>query len=104
MSISIAVVWLFNYVVSKETPDMVLHIGWKTWFIYATFNAVGFIFCLFLPETKDLSLEEMDILFRVVDESTRRHDIEQFNPVPSGTIEEKSVDPVVSSASSKENN
>jgi hypothetical protein len=30
-----------------------------------------------LPETKGLSLEEMDILFGVVDESTRRSDIEE---------------------------
>jgi hypothetical protein len=29
-----------------------------------------------LPETKGLSLEEMDVLFGVVDESTRRLDIE----------------------------
>jgi len=32
---------------------------------------------MFLPETKGLSLEEMDVLFRVVDESTRRLDIEK---------------------------
>lgn len=31
---------------------------------------------LFLPETKDLSLEGMDVLFGLVDESTRNQDIE----------------------------
>lgn len=30
-----------------------------------------------LPETKSLSLEEMDILFGVVDENTRQKDIER---------------------------
>lgn len=39
-------------------------------------NAVGFLFTLLLPETKGLSLEEMDVLFKVVDESVRQHDIE----------------------------
>jgi hypothetical protein len=45
--------------------------------IYGTMNGLAFIMTLFLPETKGLSLEEMDILFRVVDESTRRRDIEE---------------------------
>lgn len=30
---------------------------------------------LFLPETKDLSLEEMDVLFGLVDQATREQDI-----------------------------
>jgi hypothetical protein len=77
MAISVMVTWLFNYVVSKITPTAVLNIGWKTWMIFGTMNAVAFIFVLFLPETKGLSLEEMDVLFHVVDEQTRQHDIEK---------------------------
>ncbi|KAH6681817.1 general substrate transporter [Halenospora varia] len=77
MAIATMVVWFFNFVVSKWTPKILLHIGWKTWMIFATMNAFSFIVVFFLPETKGLSLEEMDILFRVVDESTRRQDIEQ---------------------------
>lgn len=34
------------------------------------------IFVFFLPQTKSLSLEEMDVLFRIMDENTRRRDIE----------------------------
>lgn len=51
-------------------------------------NAVGFIFTLFLPETKNLSLEEMDILFHAVDKSTRQRDIEEYIVTPG---EEKIV-------------
>lgn len=32
---------------------------------------------LFLPETKDLSLEEMDVLFGLVNQHTRKQDIEE---------------------------
>lgn len=35
------------------------------------------VFAWMLPETKGLSLEQMDVLFGVVDESTRQHDIEK---------------------------
>lgn len=44
--------------------------------IFGTLNVVSAIFCFFLPETKDISLEQMDVLFGVIDEDTRRHDIE----------------------------
>jgi hypothetical protein len=50
--------------------------------VFGTMNVVGFIFTLFLPETKGLSIENMDVLFRVVDESTRRHDIEEHIGLP----------------------
>lgn len=100
------VVWLFNYVVSRETPIAVLNIGWKTWMvcdfhktmrkleklrkannswweqIFGTFNSVAFIFTLFLPETKGLSLEEMDVLFKVVNEDVRRKDVDEHVVAP----------------------
>ncbi|KAM3076353.1 hypothetical protein ACMFMG_007174 [Clarireedia jacksonii] len=76
------IVWLFNYVVSRETPIAVLNIGWKTWTIFGTFNAVAFIFTWFLPETKGLSLEEMDVLFKVVNEDTRKKDVDEHIGAP----------------------
>ena len=44
--------------------------------VFGTTNILGMIFVFFLPETKDVGLEEMDIIFGVVDENTRRRDIE----------------------------
>lgn len=37
---------------------------------------IGAVFAYALPETKDLSLEQMDVLFGVIDEETRKHDLE----------------------------
>ncbi|PQE32836.1 Quinate permease protein [Rutstroemia sp. NJR-2017a WRK4] len=93
MCISVMIVWLFNYVVSRETPIAVLNIGWKTWTIFGTFNAVAFIFTWFLPETKGLSLEEMDVLFKVVNEDTRKKDVDEHIGVPvmSSEKSEKSM-------------
>ncbi|KUJ19032.1 general substrate transporter [Mollisia scopiformis] len=90
MAVATMVVWFFNFVVSKWTPAMILHIGWKTWIVFGTMNAVGFLFTLFLPETKSLSLEEMDVLFHVVDQSTRLHDIEDYIATPQPEATNKS--------------
>lgn len=53
-----------------------MNIGWKTWMIFGTVNATAFILCFWLPETGNLSLEETDILFGVVDRQAREDDVE----------------------------
>lgn len=97
MAIATANIWLWNFAVSKITPIAIVHIGWKTWMVrqapgptpepaaadsgevkvFGTLNAVATMLMLFLPETKDLSLEEMDVLFGLIDQSTRKQDIEK---------------------------
>jgi hypothetical protein len=44
--------------------------------MFGAFNIVAMIICSLLPETTNLSLEKMDVLFGTVDEETRKHDIE----------------------------
>jgi hypothetical protein len=44
--------------------------------VFGTLNIVAMIVCYFLPETGNLSLEKMDVIFGVVDEETRKHEIE----------------------------
>ncbi|KAJ4250903.1 hypothetical protein NW762_011553 [Fusarium torreyae] len=65
-SIATAVNWIFVYVVVVITPTAIDNIGWKYYLIFAVFNIC------FLPiiwrwyvETANLSLEQIDNLFRI---------------------------------------
>ncbi|PLN74730.1 putative MFS myo-inositol transporter [Aspergillus taichungensis] len=72
MSFATATTWGFNFIISLTWPALVKAFtpqgafGW-----YAAWNFVGWIFAYFcLPETKALSLEELDQVFSV---PTRKH-------------------------------
>ncbi|KAG5361084.1 putative metabolite transport protein [Yarrowia sp. C11] len=78
MSFATAVCWLFNFVLAVTWPSLLAAFtpqgafGW-----YAAWNVVGFFLVLcFLPETKNLTLEELDKVFSV---PTRVHMKYQFN-------------------------
>jgi len=67
MSLATATLWFFNFVLSITWPSLLAAFtpqggfGW-----YAAWNIVGFVLVLlFLPETKGLSLEELDQVFSV---------------------------------------
>lgn len=81
MSFATATTWFFNFVVSITFPKLLAAfkpqgaVGW-----YAAWNVIGFILILlFVPETKSLSLEELDAVFSV---STRRHAMYQLRQIP----------------------
>ncbi|KAI4703463.1 hypothetical protein J4E89_010039 [Alternaria sp. Ai002NY15] len=56
--------WMNNFIVGQVTPDMLTHLRYGTYIFFGIFTAMGaaFIF-FFFPETKGVSLEEMDTLF-----------------------------------------
>jgi hypothetical protein len=64
MAICTATHWLFNFVIARSVPYMITNIGYGTYFVFASMTtlSVAFVF-FFLPETKGLSLEEIDVLF-----------------------------------------
>lgn len=72
MSFATATTWFFNAVVSLTFPAMLGAFTPQGAFaFYATWNIIGFLLVLlFLPETKGLSLEELDQVFSV---PTRKH-------------------------------
>ncbi|KAF9481480.1 general substrate transporter [Pholiota conissans] len=89
--------WMWNFVVSKVTPQMITNLGYKIFLMFATINIVGMgIFSLIIPETKGRSLEDMDIIFGSVSAEERRANIEKqeqvqgqevFAPKSSGSLE-----------------
>ena len=63
-ALSTSFTFLYNLCVSKTTPLLFVSIGYKTYFYYAGLCALSTLITLFfLPETKGLTLEELDTLF-----------------------------------------
>lgn len=64
MAICTATHWLLNFVIARSVPYMISDIGYGTYFVFASFITLSIPFVyFFVPETKGLGLEEMDILF-----------------------------------------
>jgi sugar porter (SP) family MFS transporter len=64
MAICTATHWLFNFVIARSVPYMVSNIGYGTYFVFGTCLTLSIPFVyFFVPETKGLSLEEVDVLF-----------------------------------------
>ena len=80
MVFATATCWFFNFILALTWPKLVstfTETGAFGW--YAGWNIVGFFLVLwFLPETKGLTLEELDEVFSV---STRKHAIYQTKSI-----------------------
>ncbi|KAF2751724.1 general substrate transporter [Sporormia fimetaria CBS 119925] len=56
--------WMNNFIVGQVTPDMLENLTYGTYIFFGLLTFMGAAFVYFIvPETKGLSLEEMDILF-----------------------------------------
>ncbi|KAJ5689174.1 hypothetical protein N7462_003566 [Penicillium macrosclerotiorum] len=56
--------WMFNFVIGLTTKDMLNSMKYGTYIFFAIFSALGGLFIWkFAPETKDKTLEELDIFF-----------------------------------------
>ncbi|KAF2500871.1 quinate permease [Lophium mytilinum] len=70
--------WLFNFVITKITPEAVNHIGWRTFLMFGIFCvSMGIFAFFFIKETRRLKLEDMDILFGRVTAEQRAEDVER---------------------------
>ena len=85
---------------SKVTPTLVTDLGYKIFLMFATINIGGMaVFSYFLPETKNKSLEEMDILFGSITAEARQRDIvkaehvidDSGHPVAGSDVEKGSI-------------
>ncbi|EIM91189.1 general substrate transporter [Stereum hirsutum FP-91666 SS1] len=56
--------WMNNFIVGQVTPTMLAHIGYGTFVFFGLWAFLGGVFIwMFVPETKGLTLEEMDEVF-----------------------------------------
>ena len=80
MGFATATCWFFNFILAFTWPKIVSSFGRTGAFMwYAAWNFAGFFMVLwFLPETKGLTLEELDEVFSV---STRKHAIYQTKSI-----------------------
>ncbi|KAI5797750.1 general substrate transporter [Geopyxis carbonaria] len=63
-SLATASNWIFTFLVVEITPVSISSIGWRTYVYFGVFNAVFVpIIWFFYPETRNLSLEQIDHLF-----------------------------------------
>ncbi|KAI2622308.1 general substrate transporter [Hypoxylon sp. NC1633] len=72
--------WMNNFIVGQVTPIMLSQIGYGTYVLFGllTFLGAGFIW-FFVPETKRLTLEEMDVIFG--SEGTAQADFERMEEI-----------------------
>jgi len=64
LSIAASSNWMNNFIVGQVTPTMLDHLGFGTFVFFGIFSFLGGLFVMFfVPETKGLTLEEMDEVF-----------------------------------------
>lgn len=64
VSLTTADTWLGSFIIARSTPYMISDLGYGAYFFFASILlCMGIWSFLFVPETKGVSLEEMDALF-----------------------------------------
>ncbi|KAL7784344.1 general substrate transporter [Trichoderma ceciliae] len=72
--------WMNNFIIGQVTPDMLQGITYGTYILFGIITYLGAAFIyFFVPETKRLTLEEMDIIFG--SEGTARADFERMEEI-----------------------
>jgi len=72
--------WMNNFIVGQVTPDMISGISYGTYLIFGCLTFLGAAFVwFFVPETKRLTLEEMDVIFG--SEGTAQADFERMEEI-----------------------
>ncbi|CAK7221627.1 hypothetical protein SBRCBS47491_004593 [Sporothrix bragantina] len=91
--------WLWNFLISRFTPQMFLKMGYGVYFFFGALMICSAIFVFFLiPETKAIPLEQMDRLFAtkpirgahgiVMEELARINEVQQEETDEKPTTEE----------------
>lgn len=82
VSIAASTNWMFNFVIGLTTKDMLASMKYGTYIFFAIFCIFGFLFMwLFVPETKDKTLEELDVYFGGGEDSIALADRERMRRI-----------------------
>ncbi|KAJ7066987.1 general substrate transporter [Mycena amicta] len=106
LSIAASSNWLNNFIVGQVTPTMLTHLGFGTFVFFGAFSLLGGLFVLFfVPETKGVSLEEMEEVFKAdratglaAEDAARMDDINRRLGLVSDTPQEIKKDPEANSS------
>ncbi|KAH8816579.1 general substrate transporter [Xylogone sp. PMI_703] len=72
--------WMNNFIVGQVTPDMISGITYGTYLVFGILTYMGAAFIwFFVPETKRLTLEEMDVIFG--SQGTAQADFERMEEI-----------------------
>lgn len=72
--------WMNNFIVGQVTPDMLSAMPYGTYILFGLLTYLGAVFIWFVvPETKRLTLEEMDVIFG--SEGTAQADTERMEEI-----------------------
>ena len=74
--------WMFNFIIGLTTRDMIDSMTFGTYIFFAAFCGMGGVFVwLFVPETKNKTLEELDVYFGGDNDSIAATDKERMRRI-----------------------
>lgn len=92
IAITTSSTWMNNFIIGLVSPKMIKNITYGTYFIFASFSLIALIFTyFFIPETRNRTLEEMDIVFGDVSVSENKHNLAAV----AGNIDENLTDQMI---------
>lgn len=109
LSIAASSNWMNNFIVGQVTPSMLEHITYGTFIFFGAFSLAGGLFIwFFVPETKGLTLEEMDEVFgateglAAADQARQDAILRRLGLIDDGVVEKKADEETGSGKASQE--
>ncbi|KAF8825155.1 hypothetical protein HHX47_DHR7000327 [Lentinula edodes] len=82
LSIAASSNWMNNFIVGQVTPTMIAHLGFGTFIFFGVFSLLGgFFIMFFVPETKGVTLEEMEEVFGVTGQNLAVEDAQRLDAI-----------------------
>ncbi|KAF5391665.1 hypothetical protein D9757_002372 [Collybiopsis confluens] len=82
LSIAASSNWMNNFIVGQVTPTMIDKLGFGTFIFFGVFSLLGGFFILFfVPETKGVTLEEMEEVFGATEQNLAVEDAHRLGAI-----------------------